>query len=63
MAITGHKTLALVQRYTEAALREGLADSAMQKLLSRPNREQTVVNLPHRFTTNSDKIMKGNGKS
>ena len=30
-------------------MRKGLADSAHAKLLSRPNREQTVVNLPHRF--------------
>lgn len=59
MSITGHKTLAEVQRYTEAALREGLADSAMEKLLSRPNREQTVVNLSARFATNSTNHMKG----
>lgn len=51
MAVTGHKTLAEVQRYTESAMREGLADQAMHKLLSRPNREQTVVNLPSRFAT------------
>lgn len=59
MAITGHKTLAEVQRYTEAALREGLADSAMEKLLARPNREQTVVNLSPRFAKFSDKQLKG----
>lgn len=58
MSITGHKTLAEVQRYTEAALREGLADSAMTKLLSRPNREQTVVNLPVRFAINFDNNLK-----
>ncbi len=55
MAVTGHKTLAEVERYTATALREGMADSAFAKLLSRPNREQTVVNLPLRFakqTTN-----------
>ncbi len=49
MAVTGHKTLAEVERYTAAALREGLADSGFAKLLSRPNREQTVVNLPRGF--------------
>lgn len=59
MAITGHKTLAEVQRYTQAALREGLADSAMQKLLARPNREQTVVNLAQWFANNSSNHMKG----
>ena len=58
MAVTGHKTLAEVQRYTETAMREGLADSAHAKLLSRPNREQTLVNLPQRFAINSAKSMK-----
>jgi integrase len=33
MAVTGHKTLAEVERYTAAALREGMADSAFAKLL------------------------------
>jgi site-specific recombinase XerD len=45
-AVTGHKTLALIQLYTEAAGREGLADSAMEKLVARPNGEKNVVNLP-----------------
>lgn len=58
MSVTGHKTLAEVQRYTEAALREGLADSAIAKLLSRPNREQTVVNLSERFAGYSTNHMK-----
>ena len=58
-AVTGHKTLAEVQRYTESALREGLADDAMGKLIARPNREQTVVNLPERFARNSPKSLKG----
>ena len=58
MSVTGHKTLAEVQRHTEAALREGLADSAMEKLLARPNREQTVVNLSARFAINSTNHMK-----
>lgn len=53
MAITGHKTLAEVQRYTESATCEGLVDSAMGKLIIRPKREQTVVNLPGRFATKS----------
>ena len=62
MAVTGHKTLAEVQRYTETAMREGLADSAHAKLLSRPNREQTVVNLPHRFAIKSTKSKKRKDK-
>ena len=52
MALTGHKTLAGVPRYKETAMREGLADSAQAKLLSRPDREQTVMNLPERFAIN-----------
>ncbi|MFN3823224.1 MAG: hypothetical protein ACK4RN_04525 [Pseudorhodobacter sp.] len=62
MAVTGHKTLAEVERYTASALREEMADSAFAKLLSRPNREQTVVNLSHRFAINSPKDMKTKGK-
>jgi integrase len=62
MAVTGHKTLAEVQRYTETATREGLADSAMGKLITRPNREQTVVNLPERFTTKSGEAVEKKGK-
>lgn len=62
MAVTGHKTLAEVQRYTASAMREGLADSAFGKLVARPNREQTVVNLPSRFTKKSPKSMKGKEK-
>lgn len=58
MAVTGHKTLAEVQRYTESALREGLADQAFAKLMSRPNGEQNVVNLPSRFTGSSTKQRK-----
>ncbi|MEC8795645.1 MAG: tyrosine-type recombinase/integrase, partial [Pseudomonadota bacterium] len=48
-AVTGHKTLALVQRYTEAAGREGMADSAIEKLIARPNGECNLANLPKRF--------------
>ena len=61
MAITGHKTLAEVERYTRAALREGMADSAMAKLIARPKGEQTVVNLSHRFARNSAKSLAGKG--
>lgn len=45
MSITGHKTLSEVQRYIADANREIMADSAMEKLVIRPNGEQTVVNL------------------
>lgn len=53
-SVTGHKTLRLVQLYTEAADREGMADSAFDKLISRPNGEQNVVNLPGRFVKGKD---------
>lgn len=62
MAVTGHKTLAEVQRYTESAMREGLADEAFAKLISRPNREQTVVNLPQRFATKHTQAIDKKGK-
>jgi len=62
MAVTGHKTLAEVQRYTETATREGLADSAMGKLITRPNREQTVVNLPERFAGKATQAIDKKGK-
>lgn len=62
MAVTRHKTQAEVQRYTETAMREGLADAAHAKLLSRPNREHTVVNLPQRFAKNSSNALKEKGK-
>lgn len=61
-SITGHKTLALVQPYTEATGREGLAGSAMEKLIARQNGEQNVVNLPENLANESDKPMKGKGK-
>jgi hypothetical protein len=35
MAVTGHRNLAMVEHYTRAAGRAGLADSAMAKLKSR----------------------------
>jgi hypothetical protein len=38
-----------VQRYTEAAGREGMADSAIEKLIARPNGERNLANLPKRF--------------
>lgn len=58
MSVTGHKTLAEVERYTRAAGRDGLADSAFGKLVARPNGEQNVVNLPGRFAKSSDKGLK-----
>lgn len=62
MAVTGHKTLAEVERYTAAALREGMADAAMDRLIARPDQAKSVVNLPARFTRKSDKSLKGDEK-
>lgn len=62
-AVAGHMTLALVQLYTEAAGREVLADSAFEKMITRPNGEQNVVNLSQKFANSSDNSMKRKGKS
>ena len=53
MSITGHKTLAEVQRYIADANRELMADAGMDKLISRPNGEQTVVNISEMFAKNT----------
>jgi len=58
-AVTGHKTLALVQRYTEAAGREGKADSAIEKLVARPKGERNWTNLPKRFVKSDTNPKKG----
>jgi hypothetical protein len=57
--VTGHKTLALVQHYTAAAEREGLADLAFEKLLARPNGEQNLANLPDWFANPNTKPLIG----
>ncbi|RBO51992.1 hypothetical protein DSD19_16955 [Rhodovulum sp. BSW8] len=61
-AVTGHKTLALVQLYTEAAGREGLADAAFEKLIARTNGEQNVVNLHERFAKGDTNTLEGKEK-
>jgi integrase len=48
-AVTGHATISEVQRYTAAADRASLADSAFEKMAARPKRERNVVNHPARF--------------
>lgn len=54
-SITGHKTLALVQLYTEAAGREGMADSAIEKLLARPAADRKLANPSDGFVTITNK--------
>ncbi|MBK0325947.1 hypothetical protein I5535_01435 [Rhodobacteraceae bacterium F11138] len=58
-AVTDHKTLALIQRYTGAAGREGMADSAIEKLVARPNGERNLTNLPNRFVKSDTKPKQG----
>jgi len=48
-AVTGHKTLAEVQRYTEQADRSGMADIALEKMQKRSNEQQNLANHPKRF--------------
>ena len=58
MSITGHKTLSEVQRYIADANRELMADSAMNKLMTRPDGEQTVVNIADMFAKNKGNQLK-----
>jgi len=59
-AISGHKTLREVSRYTAAADQERLADDAMNTL-SGPDREQTVANLENRLDKTKPKLLKKGG--
>ena len=54
-AITGHKTLAEVQRYIDAANREGMADDGFAVMVTRPSGEQTVANIVEVFADKSSK--------
>ncbi|QFT94339.1 Tyrosine recombinase XerC [Roseovarius sp. THAF9] len=58
MSVTGHRTLAEVQRYTEEVERECMADSAFDKLIARPNGERNAANLPRKFAKNLSKPLK-----
>ena len=54
-AVTGHKTLKEVERYTAAAGRAGLADTGFAKLSARSKRKQVVANHPARFAKSEGK--------
>lgn len=54
-AVTGHKTLKEVERYTRDAERSNLADSGFDKLSQWSDREQTLTNHPARFVKKKDK--------
>jgi hypothetical protein len=45
MAFSGHKTLAEVQRYTEAANYKRLADSGAAKMRAAQNKNSTYTNV------------------
>jgi hypothetical protein len=60
-SVTGHKRLALVHPYTEAAGREALERSAMETLIARPNGSKMVTNLEGNLANSIDKPMKGQG--
>ena len=57
MAVSGHKTLSEVQRYTEAASKRYLADRAMAKA-RRQNGNNSVANLPTRSGNPQAKSLK-----
>jgi len=46
MAVSGHKTLAMVQLYTEPSNKKKLAGSGTAKLLERTKRDADVTNPP-----------------
>ncbi len=54
-AVTGHKTLSEVERYTKAANRAALADTAIGMMPSRSKGEQKLANHPTRFAKKSRK--------
>jgi integrase len=49
MAITGHKSVSEVSRYTRAAEQSKLAERAMEKMMARTNRDEDLSNLPTRL--------------
>jgi hypothetical protein len=56
-AVTGHRTLAEVQRYADKANRETMGTAAIGLLAGSP-REQKVSNHPRRSDGSSDKPLK-----
>lgn len=60
VAVTGGETLTFVQRYTEAAGREGMADSAIEKLIARPNGERNSAGHSGRLAKSETNPKQGN---
>lgn len=61
-AVTGHETLSEVERYTSEADREALADTALDRLASRPKPERKLTNHPMRFAKTADKALSSKEK-
>ncbi len=58
MAVSGHTTLAEVQRYIEAFGRQNAADNAISLLPNRAEQEQKLANHPRRFGETLRKLLK-----
>jgi hypothetical protein len=61
MAISGHKTLSQVQRYTSAADKKRLADSAMAKMAKGRNENTNVTNTSPESYKHGSKSLKTTG--
>jgi integrase len=60
MAFSGHKTLAEVQRYTEAANKKWLADSGAAKMRAAQNKNTTYTNIEAQLHKHEPKSLKAN---
>jgi hypothetical protein len=58
MAFSGHKTLAEVQRYTEAANKKRLADSGAAKMRAAQNKNTTYTNIEAQLHKHESKPLK-----
>ena len=61
MAVSGHRSLSEVQRYTEAADRKRLADSALRGRRKRTKREDGYTNTPPELHKQDAKSLKLHG--
>jgi hypothetical protein len=61
MAISGHKTLSEVQRYTSAADRKRLADSGMAKMREGTKRNEDYANIASPLRKQTNKASDNNG--
>jgi len=62
MSVSGHNTIAEVQRYIAAFGRQNAADAAFSKLPGGPKPERNVTNHPARFANSETKSLKGRKK-